>query len=284
MLSARILARGNYYQPLAEADDLPSLTAALGETCRRRYRRIDRFVQLALVGSGRCAAERIPDPDCGVYIGAGVGPLPSNIKVQHTLIVQHELPAPFSFVNTLGSSAGFYVTDNLNLRAGALFISRTGGSLVAALTAAILDLDAGVTDQALVGVVEVMTLPLADQRLRLGIPPDRQLAEGSHWWLLERVATRDERPRLDLHLQLDREALQQSLAERIHGAPSLCLARTLDTHAATAVHAHFPEAQTTDTLPYHHSVEAAWLAAERGECLLVTGSTSAGLNLLHRLP
>lgn len=283
MLSARILSAGKHYLPLADSDALPPLGPALREVYQQRFRRIDRFVQLALLGAGRCAAAQPPDPDCGVYLGAGPGPVSSNITVQETIIAQHESPMPFAFINTLGSSAVFNVASGLRLRGSAMFVSRQKASLQAALTCALLDLHAGATKQALVGVVEEAPLPLSDQRQRAGIDPEQPLAEGSHWWLLGADAVDAPQPRLQWHTQLDLTGLSEILpADAGHDFP-LCLSSSLDASERSALLARFPSAQTTDAMAWHDSIDGAWLIDQKGPCALVSGSATAGWDLLHCL-
>jgi len=149
-------------------------------------RRIDRFIQLALLGSGECVQGQALAPDCGLYISSGIGPVGNNIQVQQTLWRDHKLPMPFNFVNTLGSSAGYYVAKNLGLSGQSLFISRRGQSFVAALDCVAADLACGAVKQALVGVVEECTLPLNQHRERLELPEGAAVAEGCHWLLLEK--------------------------------------------------------------------------------------------------
>lgn len=284
MLTARIQARGNLYMPVDEqSHELPPLRSALAEVCRRRYRRIDRFIQLALIGSGRCAAQHPPSRECGLYLGIGNGPLPSNIKVQQALFAERELPMPFAFVNTLGSSSGFYIADNLGLDASAVVVSQRRNPLGAALTCAMLDLATGAVEQALVGAVEVLVLPLWAQRKRLATNPDRPLAEGSHWWLLGKGTPRDSGPRLHWHSRLDTPMVMSTLAQRRNNQAPLCLGRSVDPASAAMLRARFPQVETTDELAYHNSVEAAWLAQQTDECSLVTGSAESGLDLLDCL-
>lgn len=283
MLSARILASGNYYQPLQPMQTLPSLTQALAEVCRHRYRRLDRFVQLAMVGAGRCAAVEAPDARCSLYLGSSQGPLSSNIQVQEAVVAQGELPAPFAFVNTLGSSAGFYVADNLGLQTSAVCIGRTHAGLEAAMIPALVDLETGVVEQALVGVVEEAALPLDAHRKRLGVAHDRELAEGSHWWLLQRAAADAVGPRIEWHADLDIAALAGVLDRRQATAIPLCMGQTLATDAIASVRAGFAQAETSATLAYHASVDAAWLALRKDTCAVVTPGPETMLNLLfHR--
>ncbi|HEY1992110.1 MAG TPA: hypothetical protein VGH71_06570 [Gammaproteobacteria bacterium] len=198
----RVTAVSHYLYPLREGEPLPSLDTALREVCREHFRRIDRFIGLALLGSGRCAQGRALAADCGLYLGSGLGPMAGNIACQEQLIRDRELPMPFDFINTLGNSAGYYVAKNLALSGQNLFISRPGANFEAVLEAALVDLESGVLRQALVGVVEEATEPFAEHRRRQGLPADLPVAEGSHWLLLEREASvgyRLERQHVERH-------------------------------------------------------------------------------------
>lgn len=180
-----ILASSHYMHAVDEGQALPSLDAILKPLCREPFRRIDRFIQLALMGSAQCVGSRTLDPDCALYIGTGCGPEGNNVVVQETLFKARLLPKPFNFVNTLGSSTGYYVAKNLRIRAQTLLISCRCASTQAALLQASADMEMGIVKQALLGVVEECTLPLADHRRRMDLAPDTRLAEGSHWLLLQ---------------------------------------------------------------------------------------------------
>ncbi|HEV2111507.1 MAG TPA: beta-ketoacyl synthase N-terminal-like domain-containing protein, partial [Gammaproteobacteria bacterium] len=180
-MKLRVTSAGHYLHTVREGEPLPDLTPALKRVCRERPRRVDRFIELALLGSGQCVRGRELKPGCGIYLGSGFGPMASNLAVQEQMLRDRELPKPFDFMNILGASAGFHVAKNLGLKGQNLFISRRGASLEAALTLAQADLMLGVVSQALVGVVEEATLPLAQHRQRQGVPADTPVAEGSHW-------------------------------------------------------------------------------------------------------
>jgi hypothetical protein len=183
-----VTSHSHYISLIEEGAPLPDIETRLKPLCKESYRRIDRFIQLSLLGSGLCAQRRPLSPDCGLYISTGIGPVGNNIIVQETLFKQRLLPKPFHFVNTLGSSAGYYVCKNLGFTGQSLFISRRGAALEDALACAMVDLELGIVTQALVGAVEESTLPLSDHRQRLELPPGTPVAEGSHWLLLEQGA------------------------------------------------------------------------------------------------
>lgn len=187
-MRVRVAAASSYLQAVREGEPLPSLDAALKAVSHEHFRRVDRFIQLALVGSGLCAGRQDLRSDCGVYLGSGYGPIGSNIATQEQMLRDRVLPKPYNFVNTLGNSAGFQVAKNLGLTGPNVFICRRGAALEATLETALLDLTLGAVSQALVGVVEEVTLPLDQHRARRAMAAGALAAEGSHWLLLDRQA------------------------------------------------------------------------------------------------
>ncbi len=181
-----ILGVGHYFHPVRTDGALPSLAARLRPVCREHFRRIDRFIELALLGSGECVAGKAIAVDCGLYISSGIGPIGSNIVVQDAVSLDAKLPMPFNFVNTLGSSAGYYVAKNLGLTSESVFVSRRGASFDAAIACAVADLTSGVVSQMLVGAIEECPLPVRRFRELVELPEGTLAAEGSHWLLLGR--------------------------------------------------------------------------------------------------
>jgi hypothetical protein len=181
----RLLNQFHYFQNIGEGQALPDLEPRLTGLLKERPRRIDRFILLTLYGSATCAQGQTLSPNCGLYVSSGIGPVGNNIVVQQAIFREYKLPMPFHFVNTLGSSAGYYAAKNLGLGGQTFFISRRGASLKAALELAETDLKLGILDQALVGVVEECTLPLSEHRSRLGVLAEAPVAEGTHWFLVD---------------------------------------------------------------------------------------------------
>jgi hypothetical protein len=179
-----ILGASHYFHVVRDGEPLPSLEERLRAVRREHFRRIDRLIELALVGSGECVAGKTLAPDCGLYISSGIGPIGSNVVVQDAVSRDAKLPMPFNFVNTLGSSAGYYVGKNLGLTGESTFVSRRGSAFAAALACAVADISAGVVSQALVGAIEECLLPPRRFAELLTLPPGAVSAEGSHWLLL----------------------------------------------------------------------------------------------------
>jgi len=280
----RVCAAGSHLQPLSDGAPLPALNEALRKAGSQSFRRVDRFIQLALLGSARCAAGRTLRTGCGVYLGSGYGPLGENIATQEQLIRDREIPMPFDFINTLGNTAGFHVAKNLALQSPNVFVSRRGASFEAALSAALADLKLGVVAQALVGLVEEVTLPLAEHRRRLGLADGLPLAEGSHWLLLE--AGGDGAHALSLQRHAEFAALETALKMQAREGDRLCCAQAMDGSAAEKLKHGFPGTILGGAGPAHEGMEAAWVTASlgggtSGDLFLVCGAAERGWSLFH---
>ena len=186
-MTARVMrcaAVSHYFHRLE--GEFPSIDGRLAAVTRERYRRIDRFVQLTLMGAAECARKHVLARDCGLYLSSGVGPITSNVLVQDAIHRDSRMPMPFSFVNTLGSSACYHVAKELDLAGEAVMVARGSASFSAALTCAQADLESGIVSQVLVGAVEECVLPAERHRALLRVGSDVTVAEGTHWILLER--------------------------------------------------------------------------------------------------
>jgi hypothetical protein len=277
----RVTGFSHYLQAIHDGDGLPDLDPVLRPLCREPFRRIDRFIQLALLGSGQCVEGRKLDAGAGLYVSTGVGPVGNNIIVQETLIKNRQLPKPFHFVNTLGSSTGYYVAKNLGLRGQALFVSRRGGAFQSALGCALADLELGVLRQALVGAVEECTLPLAQHRQRQGLAPGAPVSEGTHWMLLEAGETAPGRP-LELRRFEALQGLSSHLSSALGPGDRLALGLGLGAGARKSL-GQLPSYQPD--LVFHDSHDAAVMGeflrrAEKGRLYLASGDEDAGWELL----
>ena len=183
-----ILALGDHYQTVDPEQGLANLKPAATEVCRDRFRRIDRFTQLALIGSARCVQSADPGPKTGLYIGSRFASTGNTIAVHEKMVSAGVVPKPANFINTLSNSAGYFVARNLGLGDRNLFVSRGDASIVAALQLAAMDVASGSVCQALVGSVDEAVLPLEHHRYRLGLEPGTVMGEGSHWLLVAREA------------------------------------------------------------------------------------------------
>ncbi|MGO1691908.1 MAG: beta-ketoacyl synthase N-terminal-like domain-containing protein [Marinobacter sp.] len=207
-----IIAIGDYYQGVDPDQGLTDMRAAATEACCERFRRIDRFTQMALIGSAQCVEGAEVKPDAGLYIGSRFASLGSITKVHEQMVGRGSVPKPANFINTLSNSAGYFVARNLGLRHRNLFVSRGDASMVAALQLAAMDVSTGAVSQALVGVVEEAVLPLEHHHFRLGVEPGTEIGEGSHWLLVAPEGSADSLASItDMITLVDEQALDQWL-------------------------------------------------------------------------
>ena len=180
----RIRSSGDYCA--AVDGELAPLKELVRATLGEPVRRIGRFIQLALIGAGRCVGSTAPDAATAVYLTSGRGDLEITIEVMETLFRRGQSPMPLSFINTVSNSACYYVARQFGLHGRSSFICNRYFAFESALQLALLDLRAGLVESALVGAVDLAVAPLQHHRRRLGLAENAALAEGSHWLWLQR--------------------------------------------------------------------------------------------------
>jgi len=173
----------------------------LKQVCPRAPRRVNRYIELALLGAWQCAAGRALQTDCALWLGSGRGYAGDTANLLESVLIRGEAPMPVEFINVSGNAAGFYVAQLLGLSGRNSTIAAGPASFEAALVLAA----AGVAargGQALVGGVDECAYPLAHHRVRLGLGEEAVVGEGSSWLLL--AAGQEEcEARLRLHRPVD---------------------------------------------------------------------------------
>lgn len=207
-----VAATADYLERIADAPpaDLKPLVAdAVGAPVRR----IGRFIQLALIGAGRCAKATHVEREAAVYLGSGRGDLEVTIEVMQSLLRDGHAPKPLSFINTVSNAACYYVAQSLKLMGRSSFVCNRYFAFESMLQLAALDLQSGGVRSALVGTVDVVVPPLAGHRIRLGLSADAEVADATHWLELRAEATAATLGRLlAIESFVDREALIAWLA------------------------------------------------------------------------
>ena len=101
-----IFSSGTLQNNITE-EGLPNLKEAVKESCGQHIRRIDRFIQLALIGSLRCARNKTLPDNTGIYIASSQGPK-GNIARSLEQIYKDKQPLmPLNFINMVGNAAAF---------------------------------------------------------------------------------------------------------------------------------------------------------------------------------
>ena len=178
----KIHSIGDYY---AEVDDSPPpLKQLLKDESGKSFRRIDRFIQLALIGVSRCVKSKQLSAQTSVYLTSGQGDLDITIDVLEQIYKNGEPPKPLSFINTVSNAACFNIASHLSLQGKSSFVTGHYFSFERCLELAYLDYLTGKAQSTLVGSVDICTVPLAQHRERIGVDEQCALGEGSHWWLL----------------------------------------------------------------------------------------------------
>jgi len=188
MSAIYIAAAADYVERIASdtsAVDLkPLVTDAVGTSVRR----VGRFIQLALIGAGRCAKAARPVANTAVYLGSGRGDLEVTLDVMQTLLRDGHAPKPLSFINTVSNAACYYVAQSLKLMSRSSFVCNRYFAFESVLQLAALDMQSAAIDSALVGTVDVVVPPLAGHRVRLGLGNETAVADATHWLFLQRSA------------------------------------------------------------------------------------------------
>jgi hypothetical protein len=190
----KILAAESYSQAVDEGWSLPDLKELVRESTTANVRRVTRFVQLALIGAGRCSRGWHLGADTAVYLSSCRGDTEVTAGLLDDLIRREELPSPVTFVNSVSNAACFHVASALGLHGRSNFITNRFDPIAAALKSAWVDFRVSEISTALVGSVDACSLPLAQHRHRVQVDGTVPIGEGSHWLLLAGAA--DPRPAL----------------------------------------------------------------------------------------
>lgn len=184
MREAFIHGCGDYYAAVETDDALADLKPLVKEATGQPVRRVGRFIQLALIGAGRCLAGRTAPHDTAVYFTSGRGDMEVTVEVMEALFRDGEAPKPLHFINTVSNAACFYISKHFGLHGRSTFLCNRYFSFETALQLALFDLASGAVKHALVGSVDIVTPPIAIQRRRLHLASDTPVAEACHWLLL----------------------------------------------------------------------------------------------------
>ena len=189
MSALYINAVGGYVEPIDDAVPATDLKALVAEAVGSPVRRIGRFIQLALIGAGRCAKAATLPGDAAVYLGSGRGDLEVTIEVMQSLLRDGHAPKPLSFINTVSNAACYYVAQSLKVMGRSTFVCNRYFAFESMLQLASLDLNSGFVKTALVGTVDVVVPPLSAHRIRLGLGIETSVADATHWLWLQTTPT-----------------------------------------------------------------------------------------------
>ncbi len=199
-------------------DTVPDLKAELKALSGKVYRRIDHFIQLAIIGAHKSAQGHTLSPDTAIFMTSGQGNIAVFDRVRDQRYIHKLLPKPVDFINLLSNSAGFYVASHLGLQGKNLFLAHQNFPVQMTMLAAQNDLKLGKQKCVLVGGVDEWISKQDLSKKLLGVDETTVLGEGSNWMLLDTqpqgaMGSFDMEPKA-----LDKSALQALLSSAEAGS------------------------------------------------------------------
>lgn len=182
MPEARLPVTAAYTLSLSAGEAVEDLSGRVSTaTGGQRFRRINRFIQLALIGAHEC--RNADDADWAasqpIVIATGQGNIADTTQMLESVVGSGQPPMPFQFINLAGNMAGFYLAQSLGVEAANTTVSQLDFPAEAALQVAVEEYRRH--GSALLGAVDELAWPLDAHRRRLGAAPGQSVGEGSHW-------------------------------------------------------------------------------------------------------
>jgi hypothetical protein len=161
-------------------DRPPRLKPLLDACPWRAPRRSDRLTQLGLLGLAACPGTEDVSRETPLILASGEANLASTIQTNEQIFVEHRLPSPISFINSVNNSTAFHLHQTLGIDGPTLTVARDECSLEAALQIAALWQHEHALPL-LVGTVDEAPDDIDLHRSRMAYPRDAILGEGSYW-------------------------------------------------------------------------------------------------------
>ena len=151
----------------------------------KSYRRIDRFINLSILGAHKAVGDSLLDPETGIYMCSGLGNINVFEKVRDQRMIEKRLPRPVDFINMVSNAAGFYVATHLGLMGKNVFLAHHHFPVQMAMFAIQTQFHYGKINDFLLGCVDECIDNHALARKLYGLPEDAVLGEGSNWMLIQ---------------------------------------------------------------------------------------------------
>jgi hypothetical protein len=159
--------------------DIHFLKNELARYTPENFRRVNKFILLSLLGARQCIHQRTLAADTAVYLTTEHGNLGETADVLDEIYAARSLPKPFGFINTMSSTAAFYLARNLGIRGRNITVSSQHLSFERGLELLKVDFAGGTERSALIGGVDEASL----SRTALEEKADRgwRMVDGSGW-------------------------------------------------------------------------------------------------------
>jgi hypothetical protein len=179
----------------------PELDARLIKMTGKRFRKLGRFIQLAMCGAVEAVKKaRVPFPPdkTGIFLASGLGNLSDLLPFSHSIFGDPGFhPSAIQFANSVGNAGAFHIAEALGVTAPVLALCQDEVCFEAALLQVVTLLDSGDIDVGVVGSVDMVMPPVGDHLARMGYGREEaaarglKLSEGSAWFVLGRPGPED---------------------------------------------------------------------------------------------
>ena len=168
---------------VTETADVKTLKEELKRHTDTYFRRISKFVLLALIGACSCAARRPLERETAIYLTTENGNLADTESVLSQIYRRHSLPLPFNFINTMANTASFYIAQGLGLCGRNISVSSQNLSFERGLELLKTDMDLGFVRHALIGLVDEATASASHFEASSGVDSARINQINRSCWL-----------------------------------------------------------------------------------------------------
>lgn len=213
---------GFYSQTVQE--QVSNLKADVKQCCGQHIRRVDRFIQLSLIGAHQCIGAARKLNNCALYLSSAEGSKSNTIAAIKEVFIEHNPLMPLDFIRQVSNVACYHVAQTLDIENIGLFVASPTAPLEKALHLAELDLLDADCEEAFVGLVDECAEPIAAQRNLLQATVQEPIGESSFWLLLglakEQAIAKVEENRVFHSAQALLEAIQSKINQRTQIAVS----------------------------------------------------------------
>jgi hypothetical protein len=163
--------------------DIHFLKEEIKRYTQENFRRVNRFILLALLGALQCIDRRSIETATAVYLTTEDGNLGETAGVLDEIYASRSLPRPFGFINTMSNTAAFYLARNLGIRGRNITVSSQHLSFERGLELLRADFVGGAEKSALIGGVDHSSLSQVNREEQAG--RGRRMVDGSGWFYVK---------------------------------------------------------------------------------------------------
>lgn len=147
----------------------------------QKFRRINRYITLALNGVFKLPGVTALSPSASLYIGTKNGCITETVSMLGQMYRDALLPMPFTFIASSANMASYHIAHALGTQGGNYTLSHRHAPFECALEMAMYDLMADKTASTLVGCVDEAALPLDAFKEVVEMQEVSEPLEGGYW-------------------------------------------------------------------------------------------------------